>query len=226
MEQLPSVPPSPIPVTPSRHSPPMSPVPLTPPPATPPRLTRAQAEAVNTLPLLTSSVGNMALSPSTMEELLRRDLDTALTRVGQLGEDKWKLEEKARFLEENLALVNQDLVRKTQVIQHYVSKTKQTVTPEQLEKANKKQSGIRGTLMRAGHDQQDLSIELLTKMEAVLEETVLKNIQLQKDMETLGQATGSLQAEMRGLMDDNKKLAHEIQHYKDQLVRLMSNPHV
>jgi hypothetical protein len=101
--------------------------PLTPPPPTTPRLTRVQAETVNTLPLLTASVGNMELSASTMEELLRRDLDTALTMVGKLGEDKWKLEEKTRFLEENLALVNEDLVRKTQVIQHYVSKTKQVL---------------------------------------------------------------------------------------------------
>jgi hypothetical protein len=57
-------------------------------------LNRQQASAVNTLPLLTSSVANMELSASTMEELLRRDLDTALTMVGKLGEDKWKLEEK------------------------------------------------------------------------------------------------------------------------------------
>eukprot|EP00026_Physarum_polycephalum_P000838 Phypoly_transcript_00839.p1 GENE.Phypoly_transcript_00839~~Phypoly_transcript_00839.p1 ORF type:complete len:778 (-),score=163.95 Phypoly_transcript_00839:79-2412(-) len=225
LEQMPSVPPSPAANT-NRHSPPMSPIPLTPPMPTTPRLNKQQASTVNTLPLLTSSVGNMELSASTMEELLRRDLDTALTMVGKLGEDKWKLEEKTRFLEENLALVNEDLVRKSKVIQYYVTKTKQTVTPEQLEKTNKKQSGIRGTLLRAGMHDQELSVELLTKMEAVLEETVLKNIQIQKDMETLGNATGELQTELKALKETNKQLANESQHYKDQLVRLMSNPHV
>lgn len=116
-----------------------------------------------------------------MEEILRRDLDTSLTMVGKLGEDKWKLEEKARFLEENLALVNEDLVRKTKVIQYYVNKTKLVVTQDQVEKErtnSRKQTGVRGTLLRAGNDQ-ELSIELLSKMEAVLEETVLRNVQLQ-----------------------------------------------
>jgi hypothetical protein len=60
------------------------------------------------------------------------------------------------------------------ILKYYIL---QTVTPEQL--ANKKQSGIRGTLLRAGIHDQELSVELLTKMEAVLEETVLKNIQMQ-----------------------------------------------
>lgn len=144
-------------------------------------MNRQQAEAVNSLPLVSTNLANLELSPSTMEEILRRDLDTSLTMVGKLGEDKWKLEEKARFLEENLALVNEDLVRKSKVIQYYVNKTKLVVTPEQAEKEGKnarRQTGVRGSLLRAGNDQ-DLSTELLAKMEAVLEETVLRNVQLQ-----------------------------------------------
>ncbi len=140
MDGLSTIPPSPS--TPRQHSPPMSPVvcflfsftlyfltcirqPLTPPQPSTPRMNKQQAEAVNSLTLLSPSISNMDLSPVAVEEVLRRDLDTALTMVGKLGEDKWKLEEKTRFLQENLVLLNEDLLRKTRVIQYYVSKTKQ-----------------------------------------------------------------------------------------------------
>jgi len=221
----------PSPGTTPRHTPPLSPVPLnsTPPPSLTPRTSRQFTETINSLPLLSSSLSNMELSQNAMEEVLRRDLEQALTMVGRLGEEKWKLEEKARYLEENLSSLNEDLVRKTEVIRYYVSKTKQVVTAEHLaadKEKHRRQSGVLGTLMRSGADSQELSVEILSKMESVLEETVLKNIQLQNDMVTLAGETGQLQKSVTSLKEENKRLAEANHQYQEQLVRLMSNPHV
>jgi len=218
MDHLSSIPGSPA-ISPRHSPPPMSPVPLTPPPRSMQKLTRQGSEAINSLSLLSASVANMELSQATMEEILRRDLDAALTKVGDLGEEKWRLEEKARFLEENLGSLNEELVRKTGVIQYYVTKTKQNVPSEHLtperDKSNRRQSGVLGSLMRSGHDNQELSAELLTKMQAVMEETLLKNVQLQKDMATLANETGLLQKSVSALKEENN-------HYKEQLVRITS----
>ncbi len=114
------------------------------------------------------------------------------------------------------------------------------ITADQLDQhKGKKQGGVIGTLMRSGHEmQQELSVELLSKMEAVLEETVLKNIQLQvrysllviiltylnfikNDMVTLATETTKLQQEVKQLTGENKQLSNENTHYKEQLVRIM-----
>lgn len=89
------------------------------------------------------------------------------------------MEEKIRFLEENIGLLNDELDKKSQVVQYYISRS----NPNLDHTTQKNKTGVVGGFLRASDPA--LAAQLLAKMEAVLQETILKNIQLQKDLETM-----------------------------------------
>jgi len=140
---------------------------------------------------------------------MKRDVELLGKKVGELGEDKWKLEEKIRFLEENIGLLNEEIEKKSKVTQYLISKRNINLNEINM---NSRKAGMVGSLFRTSD--QTLAAEMVAKMEAVLEETVLKNIQLQNDMVTLATETSQVN-------DRNKKLKEEAQGYKEQMLELM-----
>eukprot|EP00112_Aurelia_sp_Birch-Aquarium-sp1_P011792 Seg2480.2 transcript_id=Seg2480.2/GoldUCD/mRNA.D3Y31 product="GRIP1-associated protein 1" protein_id=Seg2480.2/GoldUCD/D3Y31 len=105
-----------------------------------------------------------------------------ISRVADLQLEKNVLEEKVRHLEENSSTLVEDVMRKTEIIQNYVRDTKPDLHPETVRKRNMtlkekmKDSLSIGKQGKSG----DMLKEMNTKMQRLLEETLEKNIQLEK----------------------------------------------
>ena len=67
---------------------------------------------------------------------------------------------------------------------------------------NKKESGIMGKLFGGGAAdiESNLQLEINAKISRVLEDTILKNVQLQQDMELMGEEINKLDLERKELL--------------------------
>ena len=117
-------------------------------------------------------------------EVLQEDINQLATLVGELQTEKWKLEEAKRHLEDTVNLLSEELQKKEIIIQHHALTSKVTgrSTPEmdahKVEKL-KKRSESSGVMKNLFGPKQDITAEMTEKdSEAVLEDTILKNIQL------------------------------------------------
>eukprot|EP01119_Soliformovum_irregulare_P017908 TRINITY_DN5395_c0_g1_i1.p1 TRINITY_DN5395_c0_g1~~TRINITY_DN5395_c0_g1_i1.p1 ORF type:complete len:130 (-),score=65.14 TRINITY_DN5395_c0_g1_i1:48-437(-) len=126
--------------------------------------------------------------------------------MGELQADKWHLEENNRHLEETIALMKSDAEKKEAIIRQHVleSAHRESRSTPQMDQTkadikNKKNSGLLGGLFK---DKQ-LQSEMHMRMEKVLEDTILKNMQLQNDMGILG-------IEVEKLLEENKVLKKQL----------------
>jgi len=146
-------------------------------------------------------------------EVLQQDLNVLAVTLGQLQEDKWHLEEQIRLLKETIEVQKEDLERKETIIQHHLVSTTRPegrATPAmELDKAERaKKNSVMGSLFKGR--QSPLEAEMAQKMEAVLEDTLLKNIQLQTDIEVLGNEVSKLLAENRGYKQQVEELKRKL----------------
>lgn len=144
-------------------------------------------------------------------EILQNDINSLATQVGTLQNAKWMLEEKVKLLEETVNIMNDDIRKKETIIKAYITEVKVGRATPEMEKVKmektKKGTGISGFFSAKN----DFTLELTQKMEAVLEDTLLKNIQLQNDIETLGDEITKLSEENKVL----KKQKQEINEDKE-----------
>jgi hypothetical protein len=107
-------------------------------------------------------------------EMLQNDNNKLIHRITQMQEGRWRLEERVKDLETLTASLNEKLAQKSNIIRDYAMTVK---------------SGGRRDMKRELH-RQDSSLaptpQILNKIEEVLEDTLMKNIQLKNDLETLG----------------------------------------
>ncbi|EGG23904.1 hypothetical protein DFA_06042 [Cavenderia fasciculata] len=118
---------------------------------------------------------------------LKMDLEVLGKKLGDLGTEKYKLEERIRTLEENVLILNQELDKKNKVVRFYISKTQLGKATSIDEKAKRLKGGASGSFWRNNDPQ--LVGEMVEKMEIMLQENILKNIQLSDDVEILGNET-------------------------------------
>eukprot|EP01114_Cavostelium_apophysatum_P004408 TRINITY_DN1463_c0_g1_i1.p1 TRINITY_DN1463_c0_g1~~TRINITY_DN1463_c0_g1_i1.p1 ORF type:complete len:865 (+),score=364.11 TRINITY_DN1463_c0_g1_i1:162-2756(+) len=130
-------------------------------------------------------------------ELLQKELNQLATVVGSLQSEKWNLEENVRSLESALVAMQEEVQKKEQIIKGYALELKVgRATPAmEMNKLEKTRKG--GGLSKVfGGSRTDLTVEMAQKMEAVLEDTLLKNIQLQNDLKTMGDEVTRLQSQV------------------------------
>lgn len=120
--------------------------------------------------------------------------------------------EKIDFLKDHVDQLIEELHRKSRIIQGYVLREETgALVPESSDK-NKAQLAKKGGVMASlyashaldGSMTMGLSLEINRKLQALLEDTLLKNIKLKEGMDTLGQ-------EIDWLSRENKRLQQELE---------------
>ncbi|KAH3742871.1 hypothetical protein Pelo_15731 [Pelomyxa schiedti] len=135
---------------------------------------------------------------------LQAELEVLATRIGIMQEEKTEMEIKVKLKDLEIGNLKEQLATwKDDFIQTYVSTHKvgeRSTAAMDLDKLHRaKKAGFMGMLFQGklppiGHAAQ-LSEEMVTKMQAVLEETILRNFQLQRDLVTLGNQVSTLMEE-------------------------------
>ncbi|XP_070395051.1 GRIP1-associated protein 1-like [Dermacentor albipictus] len=119
--------------------------------------------------------------------LLEQENNDLVSRLAALQEEKWILEEKINHLEVSNSSMADDLVNKTAIIQYYCMDSKYEPTsgshhPSSTEKLTVKR------LVDFIKDKGDENLkEINRRMQRMLEETLTKNMHLQKDLEVISQ---------------------------------------
>ncbi|KAH3818751.1 hypothetical protein DPMN_120476 [Dreissena polymorpha] len=124
-----------------------------------------------------------------------------LNRLAEVQQQKWNLEEKVRHLETSTAAMANDLIEKAKIIEHYVkdsrTDTKQSVTHHIEEKLT-----LKKVLDIVKSDDQGLR-DMNKKLQNMLEETLTKNMHLEKDLETMSQEVVRLSKLVLPLKDNS-----------------------
>lgn len=120
-----------------------------------------------------SSTNLSGLSDETMD---------LISRIADLQQQKWLLEERVRHLEENGAAMADDLMQKSLVIQAYVMENKADTTPQRRRSLTLKEKMMDKLKL---HNNEELNREINAKMQRMLEETLARNVQLQQDVDLL-----------------------------------------
>lgn len=143
---------------------------------------------------------------STLFQTLDHEKTVLVEKICQLKRTIARREEKLEFYEGHSQQLLEDLKKKSRIIQNYIMRDQAgaLATPEadaHKEKFRRK-SGIMasvfsGSAQKISSDMTlELSIEINRKMQAVLEDTLLKNITLKESLETLGQEIAFLSSQL------------------------------
>ncbi|KYQ94474.1 hypothetical protein DLAC_04773 [Tieghemostelium lacteum] len=137
-------------------------------------------------------------------EQLKHDFELMGKKLGEMGNEKYKLEEKIRSLETNVTSLNQELDKKTKVVRFYISKTQLGRATTEDEKSKRMKGGVLGSFWR--NNDPNIVAEMVEKMETMLQENILKNIQLSDNIEMLGDESVKLRNEnirLKSLLESN-----------------------
>jgi hypothetical protein len=132
------------------------------------------------------------------------DLEVLGEHLGKMAAERFDMEKKCQRLELEVERLKEELTRwKSTTVQEYVASCRsRTSSPEAVRQSAKKSGGIMAMLSRGSlpvTSKTGLPEELATRMHAILEETLMKNIQLQKDLSQLGEECASLQGHVHTL---------------------------
>ncbi|RDD38311.1 Coiled-coil domain-containing protein 186 [Trichoplax sp. H2] len=137
-----------------------------------------------------------------------------LDRVCRLQKDHARKNEKLEFLEEHINQLVEDIQKKSKIIQSYVMREESGMLASSSMDMNKAKLSRKGGIMasvfsshQADKDMTlELSLEINKKLQSVLEDTLLKNITIKTNLETLGNEIEKLTAERdkySGLLKDS-----------------------
>ncbi|KAH6928498.1 hypothetical protein HPB50_016835 [Hyalomma asiaticum] len=121
--------------------------------------------------------------------LLEQENNDLVSRLAALQEEKWILEEKLNHLEVSNSSMADDLVNKTAIIQYYCmdSKYVESMSSFFWPLSTLQHVSIHGlSFFRADKGDENLK-EINRRMQRMLEETLTKNMHLQKDLEVISQ---------------------------------------
>jgi chromosome segregation ATPase len=117
--------------------------------------------------------------------VLRQENNELLRRMTELQQQAWTLEEKVVQLESTNASMVDDLLNKTAIIEHYMMDSK----PDQasFSSATQEKNKLRRMLDFVKDNGDENLRDINRKLQRILEETLIKNMQLQKDVEKLSE---------------------------------------
>ncbi|CAN7989180.1 unnamed protein product [Ixodes hexagonus] len=120
--------------------------------------------------------------------LLEQENNDLVGRLAALQEEKWVLEEKINHLEVSNSSMADDLVSKTAIIQYYCMESKYESAMAHHQAASTPEKLTVKRLVDFIKDKGDENLkEMNRRMQRMLEETLTKNMHLQKDLEVISQ---------------------------------------
>lgn len=142
---------------------------------------------------------NLAATPAVavVQPGMLQDLDTEKTllvdRICSLQQLHARKDDKMEFFEGHVHQLTEELKRKTKIIQSYILREEAgTLSPAVMDAVKVRRSKQRGVMASVFSSKQadgaltlELSLEISSKMQAVLEDTLLKNMTLKENIETL-----------------------------------------
>ncbi|XP_065883661.1 coiled-coil domain-containing protein 186-like isoform X2 [Dysidea avara] len=165
-----------------------------------------------------SPTGSLDQLPMTAPDLLKT-MDRVPSPVQSMGPDKAllvdklvksrkdiaKRDEKVEFLEEHIRQLTEELQKKSKIIKSYLIREESGIltTPRMDEDkvSRSRKGGIMASVFRSrahsGDMSLELSLEINQKLQAVLEDTILKNITLKDNIKTLGNQIAILTQRMQ-----------------------------
>uniref|UniRef100_A0A0K8TA73 Coiled-coil domain-containing protein 186 n=1 Tax=Lygus hesperus TaxID=30085 RepID=A0A0K8TA73_LYGHE len=118
---------------------------------------------------------------------------TLIERIVKLQNDCAKQTERIEFLEEHTAHLVKELQKKSKLLQNYIMREQTGALTSKVMDRNKAEVSKHGGIMASLYSTKpsesmtlELSMEINRKLQAVLEDTLLKNITLKENLDTLG----------------------------------------
>lgn len=132
--------------------------------------------------------------------LLQEENNSLIHRITQMQQIRWRMEEHIKDLETHNKQLSAAADQKSRIIRDYVmtAKAGRSEMHRDLHREDPRLANLASTAATP---------QLLAKMEEVLEDTLLRNIQLKNDLEVLGNEVESLRVQNEDLKKDLKKLA-------------------
>ncbi|XP_064465872.1 coiled-coil domain-containing protein 186-like isoform X1 [Ornithodoros turicata] len=150
-----------------------------------------------------SATSSSAPSPHQSPAPLEVDKQLLVERIVRLQKNLAKKNDKIEFLEEHVNQLLTEIKKKSKIIQNYITREEAgALVPTAMDK-NKAELSKKGGIMASVYNCQpvdtsmtlDLSLEINRKLQAVLEDTLLKNITLKENINTLGEEIARLTRE-------------------------------
>ncbi|XP_041672493.1 coiled-coil domain-containing protein 186 isoform X2 [Cheilinus undulatus] len=122
------------------------------------------------------------------------DKTVLVDRIVRLQKALARKQEKIEFMEDHIKQLVEEIRKKTKIIQSYVLREESGALSSEASDINKAHLSRRGGIMASLYTSHpadsgltlDLSLEINRKLQAVLEDTLLKNITLKENLQTLG----------------------------------------
>ncbi|KAH9503259.1 hypothetical protein Btru_068601, partial [Bulinus truncatus] len=160
-------------------------------------------------------------------EQVEVDKQVLIERIVRLQKAHARKNEKLEFLGEHIQQLLEEIKKKNKIIQTYILREEAgTLSSEEMDSNKAQVNAIyKSLLARKGgimasvysvHQQDgtmtlDLSLQINRKLQAVLEDTLLKNITLKENLDTLGEEIARLSQENRKLQLSLQDLQHRTQ---------------
>lgn len=128
-------------------------------------------------------------------QLVMPDSQVLVEKIVRLQRHMARKQEKLDFLEEHMGTMTEEVKKKNRIIVEYVMKAEAGILSTENMDENKRQLSSKGGVMASLYSSKpgdsgamtlDLSLEINRKLQAVLEDTLLKNITLKENINTLG----------------------------------------
>ncbi|XP_064600345.1 coiled-coil domain-containing protein 186-like isoform X2 [Liolophura sinensis] len=140
-------------------------------------------------------------------EQVEIDRQVLIDRIVKLQKAHARKNEKIEFMEDHIKQLVGEVKKKKRIIQNYVLREESGALSTENMDLNKAELARRGGIMASvysshasdSHMNLELSLEINKKLQSVLEDTLLKNITLKENIDTLGEEIARLSQENRRL---------------------------
>ncbi|XP_035001510.1 coiled-coil domain-containing protein 186 isoform X1 [Hippoglossus stenolepis] len=141
------------------------------------------------------------------------DKAVLVERIVRLQKSLARKQEKIEFMEDHIKQLVEEIRKKTKIIQSYVLREETGALSSEASDIIKANLGRRGGIMASLYTSHpadsgltlDLSLEINRKLQAVLEDTLLKNITLKENLQTLGAEIEKLIKQQRDPDDGERR---------------------
>ncbi|EDO42698.1 predicted protein, partial [Nematostella vectensis] len=170
----------------------------------------SKSSSTNSLDKIVSS--SNCSSPTTLQNTaltakLEIDKKILVDKICRLQRIHAKKNEKLEFMEEHISTLVDEIQKKTRIIQYYALREEAGMLAPPKSDVNKAQLSRHGGIMASLYSSKpidhnmtlELSLEINKKLQAVLEDTILKNMTLKENLDTLGDEITRLNDELLSL---------------------------
>ncbi|XP_068505520.1 coiled-coil domain-containing protein 186 isoform X1 [Syngnathus scovelli] len=159
------------------------------------------------------SHSDASTTAATVDSFPEVDKAVLVERIVRLQKAMARKQEKIEFMEDHIKQLVDEIRKKTKIIQSYVLREESGALSSEASDFNKAHLSRRGGIMASLYTSHpadsgltlDLSLEINRKLQAVLEDTLLKNITLKESLQTLGAEIEKLIKQQRDPVDGARR---------------------